>query len=106
MLRNLKNIIRFKGYGDEIVGKWKSITSGTIIDCYKNGTNNNAFICAFNGYQAKVTWGADVFIWEHFNDVNGTITSNVLTWSYGTMWEKQNMTTGEERIQKSFYHIF
>ena len=88
------------------MAKWKSTSSGTIIDCYKNGTNNNAYICAFNGYQAKVTWDADVFIWENIYSVNGTITSNVLTWSFGIMWEKQNMTTDEERMQKSYYHIF
>ena len=78
--------------GDKLVGEWKATVSGTIINCERSDTINNGYICAFSGYQAPVTWDADIFTWNN-GAVTGTITNDVMTWSTGSVWEKQNVPT-------------
>ena len=78
--------------GDKLVGEWKATVSGTIINCERSDTINNGYICAFSGYQIPVTWDANVFTWNN-GVATGTITNNVMTWSTGSIWEKQNVPT-------------
>ena len=78
--------------GDILVGEWKATVSGTIITCERSETINNGYICAFNGYQAPVTYflaNIGIFRWNN-GDVTGTINNNVMTWSTGSIWEKRN----------------
>ena len=78
-----------------MVGKWKAVAdeSGTEIDCERSDTINNGYMCTFNGYQAPVTWDADVFTWN-YGSVTGTITIESdgytprMTWSTGSVWRK------------------
>ena len=44
----------------------------------------------FNGYRAPVTWQADVYTWN-YGSVTGAISNNVMTWSTGSQWDKQNV---------------
>ena len=74
--------------GDKLEGEWIATVSGTRIDCEKSDTMNNGYICAFNGYRAPVRWEVDVYRWNS-GSITGSISNNVLTWSTGSIWEKQ-----------------
>ena len=77
--------------GDKLVGKWKSIESGKEIDCERNDTIKNVYMCTFNSGQAPVTWEDDIFTFNY-----GSITGNMtiesdgytqrITWSTGYVW--------------------
>ena len=73
-----------------MVGEWKSKVSGTTIFCEKSTGSNNGYVCVFNGYRAPVTWQADVYTWN-YGSVTGAISNNVMTWSTGSQWDKQNV---------------
>ena len=81
--------------GDKLVGEWKATVTGTIINCERTATINNGYICAYSGFHVPVTWDANIFKWNNGLNgaITGTIINNVMTWSTGSIWEKQNVPT-------------
>ena len=69
------------------MGEWTATVSGTVINCERSKTIHNGYICSSTNFRAPVTWDEGIFSWNQ-GSATGTIASNVITWSNGSIWEK------------------
>ena len=77
--------------GDDLVGNWLSLTSGTHITCIKKQYLQNTYRCSWDASFVDIQWEDGKFIWNS-GRINAEIDTdsipNTLSWGANSVWEK------------------